>query len=240
MPHGYQAYLTERQRTSKKIFKSTFSKLRKLERDAGATSFEFDAQDPQALGVLMRWKSDQYKRTGHRDRFGVRWIERLVWDLFETHPDGCKGTLSVLRSEKRVVAAHFGLRSESCLSCWFPAYDVGLARYSPGLALHLKMAEAAAAAGIHYLDLGKGDEEYKQSLKNGNLIVGEGWIDRPSAPALARRVQQAPRRFVVSHPPLRRAVRNVLKQVAHAELNASRWRAKLRGEQISSNSRATS
>jgi len=214
---GYETYLAERQRTSKKIFTSTFAKLRKLERDLGATRFQFDAQDPQALDVLMRWKSAQYRRTGHHDKFTVEWIVRLVWDLFETRSDGCSGTLSVLRSETGVVAAHFGLRSESSLSCWFPAYDVSLAKYSPGLSLHLKMAELAATAGIHYLDLGKGDEDYKQSLKNADLIVAEGWIDRPSATAMARRVQRAPRRvilnFILSHPPLRRAARRVLKQV---------------------------
>ena len=234
MPQGYEAYLAERQRTSKKIFKSTFSKLRKLDRDAGATSFEFDAKDPQALGVLMRWKSAQYRRTGHRDRFGVPWIERLVWELFEAPADGCAGTLSVLRCETRVVAAHFGLRSASSLCCWFPAYDIALAKYSPGLSLHLKMAEQAAAAGIQYLDLGKGEEDYKQSLKNGDLIVGEGWIDRPSAAALARRIQQAPRRFVVSHPPLRRAVRRVLKQVTSVRTErVSPEQAKLGGSQVS-------
>jgi CelD/BcsL family acetyltransferase involved in cellulose biosynthesis len=214
---GYETYLAERQRTSKKIFRSTFAKLRKLERDLGATRFQFDARDPQALDVLMRWKSAQYRRTGHRDQFTVEWIVRLVWDLFETRSDGCSGTLSVLRSETGVVAAHFGLRSESSLSCWFPAYDVSLAKYSPGLSLHLKMAELAATAGIHYLDLGKGDEDYKQSLKNADLIVAEGWIDRPSATAVARRVQRAPRRvlfnFILSRPPLRRVARRVLKQV---------------------------
>jgi len=214
MPAGYEAYLAERQRTSKKIFRSTFSKLRKLERDLGATRFEFDDQDSQALDVLMRWKSAQYRRTGHRDRFGVRWIADLVWDLFQTLSEGCAGTLSVLRCDERVVAVHFGLRSESYLSCWFPAYDVELAKYSPGLGLHLRMAEAAAAAGIHYLDLGKGDEEYKRSLKTGELIVAEGWVDLLSARALASRFQQAPRRFVVGHPPVARAVRSVLKQVA--------------------------
>lgn len=215
MPEGYEAYLAERQRTSKKIIKSTFAKLRKLERELGATSFQFAAKDRYTLDQLMGWKSAQYRRTGHRDRFGVRWIAELVYDLFERQSDGCSGTLSVLRSGGRLVAAHFGLRSDSLLSCWFPAYDVNLARYSPGLALHLKMAEAAAAAEIRCLDLGKGDEEYKQSLKSSDLIVGEGWIDRPSPQALARRVQQAPRRFVVSHPPLRHAVRNVLKRVAN-------------------------
>ena len=214
MPAGYEAYLAERQRTSKKIFRSTFSKLRKLERDLGATRFEFDDQDPQALDVLMRWKSAQYRRTGHRDRFGVRWIADLVWDLFQTRSEGCAGTLSVLRCDERVVAVHFGLRSDSYLSCWFPAYDLTLAKYSPGLGLHLRMAEAAAAAGIQYLDLGKGDEEYKRSLKTGELIVAEGWVDLLSARALASRFQQAPRRFVVSHPPLARAVRGALKQLA--------------------------
>jgi CelD/BcsL family acetyltransferase involved in cellulose biosynthesis len=214
---GYETYLAERQRTSKKIFRSTFAKLRKLERDLGATRFQFDAKDPQALDVLMRWKSAQYRRTGHHDQFTVEWIVRLVWDLFETRSDGCSGTLSVLRSETGVVAAHFGLRSESSLSCWFPAYDVSLAKYSPGLSLHLKMAELAATVGMQYLDLGKGDEDYKQALKNADLIVAEGWIDRPSATAVARRVQRAPRRvlfnFIKNHPPLRRAARRVLKQV---------------------------
>jgi CelD/BcsL family acetyltransferase involved in cellulose biosynthesis len=215
MPEGYEAYVAERQRSSKKIFRSTFAKLRKLERDLGATHFEFDTHDRQALETLMRWKSAQYRRTGHRDRFGVPWITRLVWDLFETEAVGCSGTLSAFRSEQGIVAAHFGLRSESFLSCWFPAYDTSLARYSPGLALHLKMAEGAATVGIDCLDLGKGEEDYKQSLKTGDLIVGEGWIDRASALALARRVQQAPRRFVMRHPPFRRAVRRVLQEVSN-------------------------
>jgi CelD/BcsL family acetyltransferase involved in cellulose biosynthesis len=214
---GYEAYVAERQSASKKVFKSTFYKQRKLERDLGATRFEFDIQDSHALGVLLRWKSDQYRRTGRRDRFAIEWIEHLVRDLFETGSDGCTGTLSVLYSADRIVAAHFGLRSDSCLSCWFPAYDPSLARYSPGLSLHLRMAEAAAATGLCYLDLGKGDEDYKQSLKTGEVIVGEGWIDRPSVAAVLRRVRRTPGRLasevILSHPPLRRAARRALKWV---------------------------
>ena len=115
------------------------------------------------------------------------------------------------------MAAHFGLRSESSLSCWFPAHDISLAKYSPGLSLHLKMAEAAATAGLLHLDLGKGDEEYKHSLNTADKIVGEGWIDRPSAAAVVRRVQRAPGRFVfnliLTHPRLRRAARRLLRQI---------------------------
>jgi CelD/BcsL family acetyltransferase involved in cellulose biosynthesis len=214
---GYDAYIAERQRTSKKIFKSTFYKQRKLERDLGGTRFEFDVHDPEALSLLMRWKSAQYRRTGRRDRFAIGWIERLVRDLFETRSHGCAGTLSVLYSAERVVGAHFGLRCDSTLSCWFPAYDLGMARYSPGLSLHLKMAEAAATAGVRCLDLGKGDEAYKQSLKTGDVPIGEGWIDRPSAASFVRRIQRTPRRVafdvISSHPALRQASRDVLRHV---------------------------
>lgn len=212
---GYQAYIAERQRTSKKIFKSTFAKERRLERDVGETRFEFDIRDPEGLRVLMRWKSAQYRRTGRRDRFAIGWIERLVWDLFETPSEGCAGTLSVLYSAERVVAAHFGLRSDSTLSCWFPAYDISLARYSPGLSLHLKMAEGAATAGLRSLDLGKGDEDYKASLMSRGEVVGEGRIERPTAAMLVHKVHRPLRRFALDfmmrHPTLRRRARRVLK-----------------------------
>jgi CelD/BcsL family acetyltransferase involved in cellulose biosynthesis len=165
----------------------------------------------------MHWKSAQYRRTGRRDRFAVGWIRQLVFDLFETSSEGCSGVLSVLYARGEVVAAHFGLRSDSRLSCWFPAYDVRLARYSPGLSLHLKMAEEGAATGIRHLELGKGDEEYKLSLKSGDLIVGEGWADRPSAVAALRRARATARRhtleFVLSRPALRQAARRTLARV---------------------------
>jgi CelD/BcsL family acetyltransferase involved in cellulose biosynthesis len=213
--YGYGAYVAELQRSSTKTFKSTLYKQRKLERDLGESRFEFDIHDPHALGVLLQWKSAQYRRTGHRDRFAIDWVKRLVWDLFETVSEGCTGTLSVIYVAERIVAAHFGLRSDSSLSCWFPAYDPSLARYSPGLSLHLRMADAAANAGLRCLDLGKGDEVYKQSLKNGDLTVGEGWVQRPSAAACVQTVRRTPARFasnlILSHPRLRHAVRRALK-----------------------------
>jgi CelD/BcsL family acetyltransferase involved in cellulose biosynthesis len=214
---GYEAYIAERQRTSRKVIKSTLYKERRLERDVGAVHLEFDSHDPHALTTLMKWKSNQYRRTGRRDQFAVSWIRALVWDLFETQSDGCTGTLSVLHAPDRVVAAHFGLRSESWLACWFPTYDPVLARHSPGLALHLRMAAAAASAGISHLDLGKGDELYKQSLKTADLTVGEGRIHQESLASIVHKIQGTPSDWatsiVLSNPRLRRTVRRALKQV---------------------------
>ena len=211
---GYAEYLNDGGKGSRGIVKSTLYKLRKLERDIGPITFEFESRDADALRLVMRWKAEQYRRTGRRDRFGVDWISALVWDLFG---DPGVGTLSVLRAGDRIIAAHFGLRSSATLSTWFPVYDVELARYSPGLALHLRMAEAVAASGLRRLDMGKGDEEYKTWLRTNEVAVGEGWIARPSPVAMARRLQGAPARiavnFVLSHPSLRRAARATLNRV---------------------------
>ena len=211
---GYAEYLNDGGKGSRGIVKSTLYKLRKLERDIGPITFEFESRDADALRLVMRWKAEQYRRTGRRDRFGVDWISALVWDLFG---DPGVGTLSVLRAGDRIIAAHFGLRSSATLSTWFPVYDVELARYSPGLALHLRMAEAVAASGLRRLDMGKGDEEYKTWLRTNEVAVGEGWIARPSPIAMARRLQGAPARiavnFVLSHPSLRRAARATLNRV---------------------------
>ena len=68
----------------------------------------------------------------------------------------------MLYAGDRPVAAHLGLRSDRVLAYWFPAYDPDLGRYSTGVALCLRMAEAAAADGIGHIDLGKGAARYKE------------------------------------------------------------------------------
>lgn len=217
LEEGYQAYLDAKLRVSKRTMKSTLYKGRKLERDRGKVRFEFDCRDDDALRQLMEWKSAQYRRTLRQDRFARPSIVALVEDLFEHRSAECAATLSMMYVDDRPVAGHLGLRSPTVLACWFPAYDVELAPYSPGLLLHLQMAEAAAEAGIRTLDLGKGNAEYKDSLSSGDLYVAEGWAERPSAVAFGRRVARAPRHyavnFVVSHPKVLDRYRRGMKAV---------------------------
>ncbi|GGW67059.1 hypothetical protein GCM10010381_60050 [Streptomyces xantholiticus] len=171
--------------------------------------FVFDERDPAALRWLMVWKSAQYSRTGRRDRFAQRWISALVRRLHESpRAAGCRGTLSVLYAGNRPVAAHLGLRSSTVLCCWFPAYDPEFAKFSPGLILHLRMAEAAAGEGIGLMDLGRGAAESKDALKTGELRVHEGATLRPGARAalywLGREPVRRAHGFVRDHPRLRR------------------------------------
>ncbi|MEV5320050.1 GNAT family N-acetyltransferase [Streptomyces sp. NPDC052687] len=214
---GYDTYLAGLRERSPKFTRTTLAKERKLDRDTGGLRYVHDERDPAALRTLMEWKSAQYRRTGRSDRFAQDWITDLVRHLFHTRTDRFAGNLSVLYADGRPVAAHFGLRSERVLACWFPAYDPAFAKYSPGLILHLRMAEAAAADGIAYLDLGRGRKEYKESLKTRDIRVSEGWVTRRHPVALGHRARRAPvralRNAVVSRPELFEPADRLLKRV---------------------------
>ncbi|MEU0738413.1 GNAT family N-acetyltransferase [Streptomyces sp. NPDC006134] len=215
---GYEAYESVLRTQSPKFLKTTLAKERRLGRQVGEVRFVFDERDPAALRTLMAWKSAQYRRTGRRDRFAQEWITRLVGRLAATRAAECSGTLSVLYAGGRPVAAHFGLRSASVLACWFPAYDPHFAKYSPGLVLHLRMAEAAAAQGIGLLDMGRGRAEYKESLRTGELPVYEGAVTRPGAGAALHWLGREPARrthaFVRSRPRLASLAARTLKGAA--------------------------
>jgi CelD/BcsL family acetyltransferase involved in cellulose biosynthesis len=220
---GYAGYLEQRARASERM-RVALRKGRKAARELGDLRFEFDVRERAQLDPVMRWKSAQYRRTGRADRFAHAWITQLLDDLFAQRAPGCTGTLSLLWAGERLLAGHFGLRSERVLASWYPAYDVTAARYSPGWLLFLHMAEAAAERGVQQLDLGKGDEAYKQSLKTGDLALAEGWVQRRSAQALARAAVREPRRralrFVLERPRLRLAARRLLREVGRARAPA--------------------
>jgi CelD/BcsL family acetyltransferase involved in cellulose biosynthesis len=191
---GYEAYLERLRRDSPKFVRTTLAKERKLARDVGELRFDFDVKDPAAVRTVMAWKSAQYRRTGKADRFTEPWVVGVVEDLLATREDGCAGTVSMLYAGDEPVAGHIGLRSKGVLACWFPAYDTRFAKLSPGLILHLRMAESAAALGIHHLDLGKGTTEYKHSLKSRDLTVAEGWVGVRAGAAALRWAKRTPAR----------------------------------------------
>ncbi|MGW0828070.1 GNAT family N-acetyltransferase [Streptomyces sp. NPDC002845] len=213
---GYEAYLKQLRARSPKFTRTTLAKERKLGRDAGEVRYVHDERDPAALRTLMDWKSAQYRRTGRSDRFAQAWITQLVRQLFHSRSESFAGLLSVLYADGKPVAAHFGLRSDRVLACWFPAYDPAYAKYSPGLVMHLRMAEAAASDGIAYLDLGRGQKDYKESLKTRELTVSEGWVTRRHPVALGHRARRAPvralRNTVVARPELFEQADKILKK----------------------------
>lgn len=160
-------------------------KARKLAREVGALSFSLHA--PENLGRMFVWKSEQYRRTGLTDAFGVRWTRALVGQLMNIETPGFAGTCSVLRAGGEIVAVHAGMRSRSILHWWFPTYDARYAAYSPGIILLLRIA---ATLGSGRIDLGKGDARYKRSLMTGAAPLREGCVELPSLAAAARRLRR--------------------------------------------------
>ncbi|MEZ0071089.1 GNAT family N-acetyltransferase [Planotetraspora sp. GP83] len=196
MSDGYESYAKELAERSNKIYKSTLKKERRLGREVGEVRFLFDSPDSDALRTLLRWKSAQYQRTGRSDRFAQPWIVRLVERLHQINTDVFVGTLGLLYAGDRLVAGNFGVRTEDVLVGWFPTYDPEYARYSPGLIHRLRLCRASSEAGVTLMDLGRGEKGYKDSLKNGELMVAEGRIARPSLSAAAHWLTYEPRRRI--------------------------------------------
>jgi CelD/BcsL family acetyltransferase involved in cellulose biosynthesis len=208
LTQGFTAYAAQLRAGSPERTRQLQAKERRLRRRLGDVRLEFDEPSPDRLGTLLRWKSAQYRAKGQVDLFARPSIVALLRELLHTRSEGCSGILSTLYAGDRPVAVHFGLRSRRVLQYWFPAYDPEAARFSPGILLLLKLAEVAAAQGVEYLDLGKGDERYKQEMKTGDLPLGEGFVTLGTLSAALRHTQvmsvQRVREAVAGSPTLRR------------------------------------
>lgn len=214
---GFDAYMREKRAGSRSLFQSTARKGRKLEREHGPVRLVFDERDPTVLRRVLRWKSEQYRRTGRSDRFSDPATRALVHDLVEQRTSCFGAPLTVLVAGDTVVAAHLGLRSPTTLAWWFPVYDPAYAAYSPGLVLCVELARAMAGEGLTLLDLGKGDEPYKARLANTVLGLLRGSVARDRGTAQLERARRWPRdevmRIVLRSPRLRRRARATLARV---------------------------
>ena len=108
--------------------------------------------------------------------------------------------LSALYVGDRLAAAHMGMRSASVWHYWFPAYDPELSKYSPGLILLLRMAQAAPSLGLRVIDLGKGSTLYKDRLMSGEVPLAEGRVELPSLATAVRRLRRGTEAWVRRSP----------------------------------------
>ncbi|MEV4378987.1 GNAT family N-acetyltransferase [Streptosporangium sp. NPDC049644] len=214
---GYPAFLDELRERSPKFVKSTLYKERKLGRDVGEITSEFAVRDAEQFRLLREWKSAQYQRMGRPDRFARSWVVELTERLHAVDTPDFAGPLSMLYAGGRPVAGHFGLRTDTMMIGWFPAYDPDYAKYSPGLIQHLHMVEAAAKIGVSSLDLGiSNGSEYKDALCSRTVPVTEGIVRRRSAGAAAHWLRTAPvrrvRRLILDSPALYGAADRAMKR----------------------------
>ena len=166
-------------------------KARKMARELGALSFVLHEADSSPMELLLEWKSEQYRRTHSVDTFGVRWTVELLHRVMNAQGREFAGVCSVLRAGDQITAVHAGMRSRRMLHWWFPSYNQKFAKYSPGIILLIRLAEALAATGVRTLDLGKGDARYKRSLMTCAAELREGFADLPCVFGRVRRLRRA-------------------------------------------------
>jgi len=187
---GYKAYVEERRKDGSMQINKLARKEKMLARKVGPLRFVMQSNDGTVLKQLMRWKSEQCIRTGGVDIFSFRWTVELLERIHAVGEDAFGGRLSALYAGDSLLAAHLGMRSRSVWHWWFPSYNRDYAKYSPGLILLLKAAEAAESTGLRAIDLGKGADVYKQHFTNSAVPIGEGMVTSSFAPALIRKLRQ--------------------------------------------------
>jgi CelD/BcsL family acetyltransferase involved in cellulose biosynthesis len=103
---GFDAYAGRQRAAPRSLFQSTGRKRRKLEREQGPVRLLFDQRDHGVLDQVLRWKSDQYRRTGRVDRFADHANRLVVHDLVDNRCASFAAPLTVLLAGDKVVAGH--------------------------------------------------------------------------------------------------------------------------------------
>ncbi len=173
---GHEAYLQHRRDVGSSETKRAGKRRRKLGRDIGQVRLVPNCKDMQLFDQLIRWKCDQYERTGQTDIFSHEWALSLVRDLYVNPTEDLSAELFALYAGDQLAALNLCLRSGSVLHCWFIAHDPALSHFSPGLVLFEELIAHACSAGIAEIDLGAGDYRFKLNLANAARPLCEGFV----------------------------------------------------------------
>jgi CelD/BcsL family acetyltransferase involved in cellulose biosynthesis len=213
---GFEAYYAALRAKAPRFCRELERKTRKLSREVGELRAVSAAQDLSALRTLMAWKSSQYRRTNHFDRFQQPWIAGLLETILATQTDSLSGVLSVLYAGDQPVAAQFGLRASHLLVGWFTGYDARFSKYSPGLIQFMQITRELAANGVQEIHTGKGSVKYTQALKTSDIFVSEGIMVAGSVLGAAHRIRETAARWgrqnVREHQALHDAVDSMLRR----------------------------
>lgn len=186
MPEGgYAPWYEERRKTWGKYYKDKERARRSLEAELGPIRVEHNLRDPALLDRLIQLKRDQYQRTGRHDIFECGWTRDLLHALLQTHgQDDFGASMAAMWAGDRLVAAEYSLHAGGRYHFWFPVYEPGLARCSPGILLSMDTMRLASGDGYRVFDFGFGGEGYKKYFCNANQTVREAVVVRPGLGAV--------------------------------------------------------
>lgn len=184
---GFEPWQAEVRAQTKRLTNLNRMK-RKIEREQGKLRFVRHDNSAQAWDTFIGWKDDALRQQGAAGFPGPDWIASVLQDIRDTDTPRFAGLFSTLYAGDRLVAAHFGMRSDRAWHWWFPSYDPASQQYAPGLILLLFCVEEAARMGLSELDFGRGTQRYKKEFGNRSRPLCEGSLERPGTVFGATRV----------------------------------------------------
>ncbi len=190
LSRGFQAYADRLKELGYSTIKQTERKLRKLEREVGPVRLELHDRNRKAYQRLIEWKTEYIRARGAFPLLQTPWVLCLLDQVQEIESEWMSGRLSVLYVGDRVAAVHLGVGSRRVFHWWITSYDVELQQYSPGAILLMMIARNLADLGVERLDLGKGDETYKQRWMTNEEVLGEGSVTRTLSQRWLERARQ--------------------------------------------------
>lgn len=179
--NGFDGYL---QSLPKKRISNIARRRRRLEREVGAISLEWNSGDSANRDLLLKWKSAQFE-------YVRQWLSdpssrTMVEALASSENEDCSGVTSVLYAGTRRVAISLNLRAGDILAGWFIGYDPEYSQFSPGTLLWLGLSEEAATRGVEIVDFGYGDDRQKRDFGNASYRVGGGAVWASGLESVAR------------------------------------------------------
>ncbi len=218
---GVEGYLARRGARSED-FRKAVQKARKARLECNSLALHYNDPSPESFRQIVRWKSEQFEQTGATNVFAKpHTIDLMQAMARETRPE-FSGLVCALRIDGELAAAHMCLRSGPVLHVWVSSYNREFARRSPGILLLLELIESADTFGINLIDLGKGDEVYKNHFMTGAWQIAEGSVEISGLTTRARQATlRAKRRLMES--PFRPAATAAARAAARVFPPARRW-----------------
>jgi CelD/BcsL family acetyltransferase involved in cellulose biosynthesis len=200
LTHGFESYSAERRAAGSKQIIKTEGLARKIEREIGPIRFTAHVSDPAVLEQCIEWKRSHYAEMKVNDVLGASWTRELLREILKSQSAGFAGMLSTLHVGDTLIAVHMGMRSRTVWHYWFPTFDREMAKFSPGIILLLRMAQAATGVGLSSIDLGKGSTMYKDRLATGGIKISEGSVEIPSVSTSLLQFRRASENWIRQSP----------------------------------------
>ncbi|NQY15551.1 MAG: GNAT family N-acetyltransferase [Henriciella sp.] len=192
---GYESWVDTAKQSGSAV-KNTQRKARKIARELGPLTFQYQDASDEAWDQFLVWKA-QALNLDVQTMLSPTWVREVFFGIRKLQSEDFSGVFSTLYAGDQLVAAHFGLQSDRALHWWFPTYDPTLGKYSPGL-IHLMCSiEHVAKIGLDELDFGRGEARYKHEFSNDARGLCEGSLERIGTSAgVARRFRKLGQRAI--------------------------------------------